>query len=699
MIANLNLPKRLQWYMVLAALTCVSASPSTMKPKTIFADCAAPKHSLGAVGQSDAQVERYLRRNSDTTESMDDENEDRGMDVPPIVQGLAAEVGKSVETVNPEVSAAIEQGIAAKVNEAGKSDVIPGSSGIDHVPLAKIGEAVEAGVDPTRLGKIYDVFTEAFKKIMGDEIEIYRNGGDLLKSDTFTMWSNFVDETYKNAAGADADVLANAPILAEEAKVNTLLSIFEKGAVVSMLEAGKKRSTTQGIANNLELGLLRKWELEGKEDNIMDLLIYGKHKSEVLMSTSLDIWVDHLKEKGRDPYELFVTHYIKRYSEKELVDMLVAGGADDRTRPLATELAKKIWKESEISVIRSFELLELNKEHLDTLLRNPLLSTWINFVKLLGPNPYEVLLLAMRKRVGDKMLDSILAAAKSDGTYVKIWQTLLHMQENYKSLKRLKKYPQAEGWQRDGKSGDDVFDLLEFPDKGKYMFETDDWNAWVAYMTYLEERKRPKDQREITTVIYEVLKNRFRSEDLPKLVATAKTVESTKEIAGKWERSEWRIAQRTPDDIFDFLELKKKGDAVFESPEFESWALYVKELNSDRNRKDDVELAYQLYRHYGPDVERMLKQSEKTAIEKNDKVTKTFVNKMRNEFEQIKPLEEKSPMKMELEETSPVEMEVEETSHEKKRLGKRLRTSSLAVATDSSKRTKMLDESEPPMKN
>ncbi|CAH0493221.1 unnamed protein product [Peronospora farinosa] len=327
MIANLNLPKRLQWYMVLAALTCVSASPSIVKPNTIFAGSASLKQQLGAVGQSDAQVERYLRRNSDTTESMDDENEDRGMDVPPIVQGLAAEVGKSVDTVNPEVSAAIEQGIAAKVSEAGKSDVIPGSSGIDPVPLAKIGEAVEAGVDPARLGNIYDVFTDQFKKIMGDEIEIYRNGGDLLKSDTFTMWSNFVDETYKHAAGADADVLANAPILAEEAKVNTLLSTFEKDAVVSMLEAGKKRSTTQGIANNLELGLLRKWESEGKEDNIMDLLIYGKDKSEVLMSTSLDIWVDHLKEMGRDPYELFVTHYIKRYSEKELVDMLVAGGS------------------------------------------------------------------------------------------------------------------------------------------------------------------------------------------------------------------------------------------------------------------------------------------------------------------------------------------------------------------------------------
>ncbi|CAI5707878.1 unnamed protein product [Peronospora farinosa] len=488
---NPNLPKRLQWYIVLAALTCVSASPSTVEPKTIFAGSAALKQPLGVVGQSDARVKRYLRKNSDATESMDDENEDRGGNLGSAVdQGLAGAIDSVEGGVTSGVSAAIDQGLPAKVGEAGKSDVIPGDSGTNHNPAAKVEESIEAGVIPSVPAKVHDP---------------------------------------------------------------------------------------------------------------------------------------------------------------------AATVANKKTRSKANRLAKhqlKIWQERGIDVIRSYELLELNKEHPDTLLRNPMLSTWINYVEMLGPDPYEVLILAMRKQVGDKKLDSILAAggnkldsilaaAKVDDTNARIRRTLLHMQEKHQSWVRLQEYPQAKKWRKNGKSVGDVLDLLKVQHNGEEMLGTKDWDAWVAYVTFLEKQKQPKDQSETATVIYAVLKNRFSSEGLAKLVATAKTVESTKEIAGKWERSEWHIAQRTSDDVFNFLELKKKGDAIFESPEFESWALYVIELNSVRSRKDDVELAYQLYRHYGPDVERMLKQSEMMASEKNDEFTKAIAMMLLEVFERKKGLKEK----------------------------------------------------------
>ncbi|CAH0492665.1 unnamed protein product [Peronospora farinosa] len=142
---NPNLPKRLQWYIVLAALTCVSASPNTVEPKTIFASSAASKPPLGVVDQSDARVKRYLRRNTDTTESMDDESEDRGSDVfSTIDQGLAARITESVEAgVTPKVSTAIEQGLAAKV---GESVVTPSVSGTNHNPAAKVEESIETSV-------------------------------------------------------------------------------------------------------------------------------------------------------------------------------------------------------------------------------------------------------------------------------------------------------------------------------------------------------------------------------------------------------------------------------------------------------------------------------------------------------------------------------------------------------------------------
>ncbi|UIZ28719.1 hypothetical protein KXD40_009425 [Peronospora effusa] len=599
---NSNLPKRLQWYIVLAALTCVNASPSTVEPKTIFAGSTALKQPLDVVGRSDARVKRYLRRNSDATESMDDEHEDRVMDLAAIDQGVLASATKSVDAVNPVVSV-IDQGLATKGSESVKKTVA-------YVPK-NMGQA-----------------RNMLEKDIGNQIEFYRSQANLFMSDKFAKWSKSVDEVYKNkfVRRTNGKAWADVALWAEEAKVTTLLSIFKQDVVISMLAAGRKEPTTQEIANDLELGLLRKWIKDGNEHNILNLLIFSKDKSEVLKRTCLQPWFNYLTNEKRNPYELFVAHAVKRYSNQEIVEMLAAED-NPRTKTIATKLVKQFWEKSDIGVSGSFDLLKLNKEQPDTVLRNPILRTWINYVELLGSDPYKVLLLTMRKQVGDKKLysiltaggnklDSILAMAKNTS----IRRTLLHMQE-----KRLQEYPQMKKWRKNGKSVGNVFDLLKLQDKGEEMLGTKDWDAWVAYVTFLEEQKQPTDQREIATVIYAVLKNRFSSKGLAKLVATAKTVESTKEIARKWKRSEWRIAQRTPDDIFNLLKLKEKGNAVFESPDFENWALYVIELNRARNRKDDVELAHQLYGHYGSDVERMLKQSEKTASANNDEDTKLIV--------------------------------------------------------------------------
>ncbi|CAI5702613.1 unnamed protein product [Peronospora effusa] len=465
-----------------------------------------------------------------------------------------------------------------------------------------------------------------------------------------------------------------------------------------MLATGRTDKNTRAFASKLELGLLRKWALAGgNEDNIMELLTFGKNKKEVWLSDTMRLWFDFMIHRKRNPYELFVTHFTERSRDKELVEFLDATEGDTWARtvaPIFAEHLLQIWEDSDISVVRSYELLGLNKENPDTLLRNPMLSWWINYVELLGSDPYQMLLLTMKKHMSDKNINSILAAAKADGTNESIWRILLHLQEKRQRLKR--EYPQVERWQMDGKRVDDVFNDLKLQHKGKEMLGTKKWNAWVSYVTFLEEQKQVKDQRETAMVIYSVLKSKLSSQDLTKLVATAKTVEETQEIAKKWE---WRIAQRTSDDVFDLLKLKEKGDAVFETPEFKSWMFYVKELNSARKRNDDVELANQLYRHYDLKVVKMLEQSEKTASAKNDEDTISIVRMLLKVFEKKKSLEKTSPVEMKLEKTSPVEMklektspvdmdieesspvnmELEETSHEKKRLGKRPRTSSLAL--------------------
>ncbi|CAI5702614.1 unnamed protein product [Peronospora effusa] len=166
---NPNLPKRLQWYIVLAALTCVSASPSTVEPKTIFAGSAALKQPLGVVGQSDARVKRYLRRNSDATESMDEENEDRGGNLGSAVdQGIAKITGSVEGGGTSGVSAAIDQVLPAKVGEVGKSDVIPGNPDKNLYSTAKDGESVKETVGSS----IQDDINQQLESVMGKKLEL-----------------------------------------------------------------------------------------------------------------------------------------------------------------------------------------------------------------------------------------------------------------------------------------------------------------------------------------------------------------------------------------------------------------------------------------------------------------------------------------------------------------------------------------------
>ncbi|UIZ28637.1 hypothetical protein KXD40_009416 [Peronospora effusa] len=68
----------------------------------------------------------------------------------------------------------------------------------------------------------------------------------------------------------------------------------------------------------------------------------------------------------KNPYEEFVTHCTKRYGDKKLVELLVVEGVNASVADL---------EKSGIDMIRRYELLELNKEHPDTLLKSPIRST------------------------------------------------------------------------------------------------------------------------------------------------------------------------------------------------------------------------------------------------------------------------------------------------------------------------------------
>ena len=568
MIANLTQFKCLRWYIVLAALTCASANPSTVDPKTIFAGSAAPKHPLGVVGQNDARAKRYLRTTSDTTKNVDDENEERGWK-----EGFKNLIGQKL--VNTQ-----------------------------------------------------DATTLHFKKLMGN---LDMSMTDSLNWGKLQKWHKFVKERHIN------------PV---RIMVETLIIRCNEKQLINTIAAGKNDEKTRDLASKLEDHLLRKWATDVHHaGDVIDLLKSDDNMISVLKNPLLQVWIKNIikntesghivmdtthpnKEDNAIPtiqdiedfsYELLLQPFLKSYGQNELAKLLFEVQQDEISQDIAIKLVQaqlRSWKKEGLSLKSSFRLLKLDQEDPYSLMNNPMLRTWFSYGEMLGLDPYQMLLVDMRTKVGDQKVDMVLYETtyhkNNDGLLLKLQK----MQEQHYTFQ--KQYPQAKWWQTEGKSGDDVFDLLKLRDKGKGMFETKEWSLWVAYLTFLEDQKLWQDRKDVAEVIYSVLKSRFSSDNLIKLFDVAKDVESTKDFAYEWMRREWILAKRTPDEAFLLLKLDKMGDSVFASPEFDCWVKYFLNLNKRRKKSAITELVRQVYRHFGPKTRTMLDKSESAAIEEND---------------------------------------------------------------------------------
>ncbi|KAF4027525.1 hypothetical protein GN244_ATG20859 [Phytophthora infestans] len=325
-------------------------------------------------------------------------------------------------------------------------------------------------------------------------------------------------------------------------------------------------------------------------DKLFASLGVWKVESKLFASTPFEKWAASvMKSYKKDPEKglaaIFST--LVRYHDDDILAKLVA---EAQPTAAAIKTAKKFETMQIDNWFDIYKLLKLDADE-KSLLRNPLLNTWISFVKKLeNEDPYNLLLLKLTKTNDEEALAHMLIAAKDDSLTSSVARDL----EN----------ALLTTWLRDGKTTDDVAKLLGLnADKGESFLRNAALPTWLSYV-----RRSNKDPNE---VLFLELQSRFSDAKLARVLVAASrdgNVKISVTALQKLQLSNWLGRKNTADDIFRHLGLSKEGEKLLESSMFNTWVSYVK-LVDDTNV--DALVFSVMKKHYSDEIlEKMIVQAK-----------------------------------------------------------------------------------------
>ncbi|ETK79059.1 hypothetical protein L915_15053, partial [Phytophthora nicotianae] len=399
------------------------------------------------------------------------------------------------------------------------------------------------------------------------QFKVHKVKSNVFESKQFQAWAKSVAKATKNNQDA-----------ADTAMLATLATHYGDETLASIIDAAKLATSTKSMATRLENmqikqwmddgdAQLNKWAADGKTgDVVYKLLRIDTEGSNLLKSPKLKTWMNYMTKLHKDPYDVLLYKLKPHYDDAGLAKMLVLSKKDSAAKTVAEKLETlqfEKWKNNEKSVADVFKFLKLNEDS-TTLLKNPVLNTWVAYVEKLNKNPYELLFSAIKsKGFDDVELAKLITAAKQD----------MHTGAIVGKLEQV----QFQKWARDGKTSGDLFKYLGLYKAGDKLLESPLLNNWLSYMQML--RKDPYAQ-----LVFTIKKSGFDEIDLAKIINTAKQDPKTSALAGQVEKlqlDKWSADMKSSEDIFKFLRLDKEGDKVFESPVWGTWAAYLNKREID----------------------------------------------------------------------------------------------------------------------
>ncbi|ETK73882.1 hypothetical protein L915_19227 [Phytophthora nicotianae] len=314
------------------------------------------------------------------------------------------------------------------------------------------------------------------------------------------------DEIMKNPAGLGTwisyvSMLKRNPY---ELLVKKYARSYGEGGLTAMLSAAKTDPNKQDIAIRLERTQLENWKTDGKTaDEVFQLLQLDDKSNDILKNPVLTTWVSYAQLNKGDPYGWLAPKLMNSHDEANLAKMIVSAMAQNRHNDAANSLRilqLSNWRTNGKTAEDAFKLLGLNKAKGYNLLKDPALATWVLYVeKVRGEDPYQLLFLKLKTFFSEEELLKMIMPAKRSysGRYS---AQLLNAQYKY--------------WLEEGKSADDIFDLLKLNKDGDNFFDNPMLHYWGSFV-------RKMDREKANMSMLAVMKKHYDDETLQKMLTRA----------------------------------------------------------------------------------------------------------------------------------------------------------------------------------
>ncbi|GMF31398.1 unnamed protein product [Phytophthora lilii] len=417
-------------------------------------------------------------------------------------------------------------------------------------------------------------------------------GNTLFESSQLTVWLKYVEEF-----NSKYPQQATAPI-------SVLTRVYGDDALSMMIEAAKKVESTADIATKLQAEQTRRWLV--KEYSVDDVFVVlklnlagDKLLERPVMNTLLG-YMSAYNAKFPQQRANMVDTFTKSYGDAGLAKILVAAKDVSGTKTMATNLQSAQftrWMTNKQSPDDIFKFLKLDKAG-DGLLESVLLNPWTEFMKRYNqqnPAKKTSIIETMTNNYGEVRLTQILEASASAPT-----------------TKRLAKRVQAEQiqrWSGQGKSPNDVFDILKLDEAGDNIFASPQLNTWIRYLEYYN-KENPDKKKNILSGLLRLVND----DDLSKMTIAAMENPTTKAVAISVQTellNYWRRSGTLPSYIFALFQLDDAGDQLLASPLFAAWMKYADDYYA-RTSIPDLSIIEILLKYYDTDeLVRMATAAEK----------------------------------------------------------------------------------------
>ncbi|KAF4045392.1 hypothetical protein GN244_ATG02134 [Phytophthora infestans] len=292
--------------------------------------------------------------------------------------------------------------------------------------------------------------------------------GNLLKNPLVNTWVSYVDKIGKEDP--------------YQILVRELTKRYGDDGLANVLVAAKADDTAQVIASKVVNAQLKSWLSSGVtiDDAFKLLQLNTVKKDDILKSPMLSAWMAYARMNKQDPNELLFSTLKSRFSDEEIIKMIVAARGDPKLWPSLGGLARMqltSWQRADKSADDMFQLLKL-RDGDEKPFDNPVFNTWVSYVtNLHQERTDEVIFSVMKKHYGEERLEKILGQATQSANTNSIALNL-----------------EKELWKSQGKTADDVFKALKLDKKGDNLFEDPAIRTWVYFVNKLNGDKKTPDE-------------------------------------------------------------------------------------------------------------------------------------------------------------------------------------------------------------